>query len=107
MMRPSRTTTAPTGISPSSKAKRASVSAAVIQRSSMLVMLTPSLEVHLSGFEPETFGSVDRCSIQLSYRCVPFESHVSFYADMPFVGEAHYAQKLVKCKHFFSFLRFL
>src|SRR4051812_7981831 len=27
------------------------------------------LEVHLAGLEPATFGSVDRCSIQLSYRC--------------------------------------
>ena len=26
-------------------------------------------EVHLAGLEPATFGSVDRCSIQLSYRC--------------------------------------
>jgi integrase len=25
--------------------------------------------VHLAGLEPATFGSVDRCSIQLSYRC--------------------------------------
>ncbi len=25
--------------------------------------------LHLAGLEPATFGSVDRCSIQLSYRC--------------------------------------
>ena len=28
--------------------------------------------VHLAGLEPATFGSVDRCSIQLSYRCSTF-----------------------------------
>lgn len=28
------------------------------------------LRVHLVGFEPTTFGLRDRCSNQLSYRCV-------------------------------------
>ena len=28
------------------------------------------VSVHLAGLEPATFGSVDRCSIQLSYRCM-------------------------------------
>jgi hypothetical protein len=26
--------------------------------------------VHLEGLEPPTLGSEDRCSIQLSYRCI-------------------------------------
>ena len=45
-------------------------------------------EVHLDGLEPSTFGSVDRCSIQLSYRCSRANCIVS-----PPVGQASFAQE--------------
>lgn len=30
----------------------------------------PGAEMHLIGVEPITYGSEDRCSVQLSYRCL-------------------------------------
>ena len=45
-------------------------------------------EVHLDGLEPSTFGSVDRCSIQLSYRCSTANCIVSLS-----VGQASFAQE--------------
>jgi hypothetical protein len=33
-------------------------------------MIRAGLDAHSAGFEPATLGSVDRCSIQLSYECM-------------------------------------
>ncbi len=37
-----------------------------------LILLPDLLSVTLSGFKPETFSSVVRCSIQLSYKAIPY-----------------------------------
>ncbi len=49
----------------SQKGKRARLP----RKSSVREGLRTEEEIHPSGFEPLTFGSVDRCSIQLSYGC--------------------------------------
>jgi hypothetical protein len=44
----------------------------VIERIRVRGDLQRKMNVHPTGIEPVTFGFVDRCSIQLSYRCKSF-----------------------------------
>ncbi len=45
-------------------------------------------EVHPNGFEPLTFGSVDRCSIQLSYGCARVALAARLMRDIVTQGSA-------------------
>ncbi len=44
--------------------------------------------VHPNGFEPLTFGSVDRCSIQLSYGCARVALAARLIRDIVTQGSA-------------------
>ncbi len=45
-------------------------------------------KVHPNGFEPLTFGSVDRCSIQLSYGCARVALAARLMRDIVTQGSA-------------------
>ena len=54
--------------------------------------------MHLEGFEPPTYGSVDHCSIQLSYRCVLCACCLPRVRRGSLVTLPFYL-----CKHFFDY----